>query len=43
MNPHLYEDDFDQGEDWPYCECGEDPYEEEEASNICSSCGKALT
>lgn len=41
-NQHLYEDDLDQGEDWPYCECNEQPMEEEEAFNVCSSCGKPL-
>jgi hypothetical protein len=34
-------EDFD--EDAPYCECDNEPDEEESASNICKSCGKLLT
>ncbi len=34
----LYPDD--DGD--PYCSCGNDPYEEEDASGVCSSCGKEL-
>lgn len=26
----------------PYCECNEQPYEEERASGTCSACGKPL-
>lgn len=29
-------------DDSPFCECGNDPYEEEAASGICSACGKEL-
>lgn len=29
-------------DDSPFCECGNDPYEEEAASGRCSSCGKEL-
>jgi hypothetical protein len=42
-NPHLYEDELDLGEDWPYCECGNDADEEEDAFNVCKSCGKPLS
>jgi hypothetical protein len=28
--------------DSPYCECNEQPYEEEQASGVCSACGKPL-
>ena len=33
----------DYDDDSPYCECGEQPTEEEEAFNICSACGKPLS
>ena len=29
-------------DDSPFCECGNDPQEEEAASGICSACGKEL-
>jgi len=34
---------FGGEEEWPdspYCECNEQPIEEEEAFNVCSACGK---
>jgi hypothetical protein len=37
----IYQEDFE--ESWPYCTCDLEPYEEEEASNICSACGKLLS
>lgn len=30
-------------DDSPFCECGNDPYEEEAASGVCSACGKELS
>lgn len=36
----IYQEDFE--ESWPYCTCDEQPMEEEEAFNVCSSCGKAI-
>lgn len=36
----INEEDDD---DCPYCECGNDPIEDELASNICDTCGKALS
>ncbi len=38
---HDYADDYLDNS--PYCECDLEPYEEEEASNTCSSCGKLLS
>lgn len=35
----IGEDDDDS----PYCECGNDPIEDELASNQCDSCGKAFS
>ena len=32
----------DETDDDPYCQCGNDPYEEEAASGKCASCGKEL-
>lgn len=32
----------DRPEDEPYCICGNEPIEDEEASNVCSACGKPL-
>ena len=29
-------------DDSPYCECGNEPTEEEDASGICDACGKEL-
>lgn len=37
---NLHEEEQDDGD--PYCQCGNDPYEEEAASGVCSSCGKEL-
>lgn len=39
----AFEEAQDFSEDWPYCECGNETMEEEEAFNVCSSCGKPLT
>jgi len=36
----LVDDEQDDGD--PYCQCGNDPYEEEDASEVCSACGKLL-
>ena len=36
------EDDPEDVDDSPYCECGNDPIEEEEATGHCFSCGKEL-
>lgn len=36
----MYENCYET--DSPYCECGNDPYEEEAASGKCASCGKEL-
>lgn len=38
----TFEDFEDQSDDWPYCECGNQADEEEEAFNVCKSCGKPL-
>jgi hypothetical protein len=38
----VFQDDQDMSEDWPYCECGNDVDEEEDAFNVCKSCGKPL-
>lgn len=35
-------DEIEPDDGDPYCQCGNDPYEEEEASGVCSSCGKEL-
>lgn len=34
--------DDDERDDNPYCDCGNIPSEEEDASNRCSACGKRL-
>lgn len=39
----FFEDNCDQSEDWPYCECQNETDEEEDAFNVCKSCGKPLT
>ena len=39
--PREPDEESDDGN--PYCECNEQPYEEEAASNICSACGKLLS
>ena len=36
------QEDFESVLQSEYCECNEQPYEEEEASNVCSACGKPL-
>ena len=37
------QDDFEFDEpESPYCECGNDPTEDEEASNQCAACGKPI-
>lgn len=36
------QDDQDERDDSPYCDCGSFPGEEEEAFNRCSACGKRL-
>lgn len=36
----LHDDEQDDGD--PYCQCGNAPCEEEEASGVCDSCGKEL-
>lgn len=38
----TFADPEDQSEDWPWCECGNEADEEEEAFNSCKSCGKPL-
>ena len=38
----LYPVIGDETDDDPYCQCGNDPYEEEAASGKCASCGKEL-
>ena len=35
-------EDDDIEDDSPYCECGNQPTEEEDASGICDACGKEL-
>lgn len=46
LNPaalrELYPVIGDETDDDPYCQCGNDPYEEEAASGKCASCGKEL-
>ena len=39
----MFEDVADMSEDWPYCECGNETDEEEEAFNVCKCCGKPIT
>jgi hypothetical protein len=34
--------DYDDDDGNPYCECGLEPYEEEQAANRCACCGKLL-
>ena len=36
------QEDFESLLESEYCECNEQPYEEEEASNVCSACGLPL-
>ena len=43
MERAIYEREEESDDGNPYCECNEQPYEEEEASNICSACGKLLS
>lgn len=38
----TFEDFEDHSEDWPYCECDNGVDEEEDAFNVCKSCGKPL-
>lgn len=38
----TFEDFADQSDDWPYCECGNQTSLEEEDTNQCDCCGKAL-
>lgn len=35
-------DEFDDPESEPYCQCDLDPTEDEDASNCCACCGKAI-
>lgn len=42
-DPTTFADFADEtDENWPYCECDLEPTEDEEASNCCSACGKAI-
>jgi hypothetical protein len=41
MSDFELDDDID-AEESPFCECGEDPMEDELGSGVCSSCGKLL-
>ena len=36
------EEQFADPDNWPYCMCGEEPDEEEEAMNCCKACGKPI-
>lgn len=34
---------MDEADDSPYCECGNEPIEQELMDNVCDACGKRLT
>lgn len=44
MTESVLHPDFDDepGNDSPFCECNEQPTEDEDASNQCFACGKPL-